>query len=74
MNAERFILQASEKQNFWVVTDTENLIVCIFENHNFNENQQFKLLENSKVDVMQLAKISREFGDWLRVNHYDKVF
>ena len=71
----RFILQKSEKPNHWVVTDTVNRIVCVFENHNFNDTQQFTFLEDVRhLDVSELAKISREMGDWLRENHYGKVF
>lgn len=72
----RFILQKSElKPNHWVCTDTENLIICIFENKNFNDNQEFQMLENfNPENYMKLAQIAREFGDWLRANHYDKVF
>ncbi|MEI6752360.1 MAG: hypothetical protein WCK78_04260 [Paludibacter sp.] len=73
---DRFLLQKSElKQNHWVCTDRENLIVCTFENHKFNETQKFDVLENFNSDnFMQLARIMREFGDWLSENHYDKVF
>ena len=72
----RFIIQHSElKPEYWVCTDTENLIICTFENKNFNDNQEFKELENfDPANYMQLAKIVREMSDWLRENHYDKVF
>ena len=72
---ERFILQLSEKENYLVCTDTVNGIVCTFEKHNYNENQQFVILEKREVpDVSKLAKIANEMADWLRSNHYDKVF
>ena len=72
---QRYILQNSEKENYFVCTDTENLIVCTFENHNFNDNQRFTTLENfDPNNFMQLAKFAREMGDWLRANHYEKIF
>lgn len=72
---ERYILEKSEKENYFVCTDTENLIVCIFENHNFNDNQKFTTLENfNPKNFMQLAKFCREMGDWLSKNHYNKIF
>jgi hypothetical protein len=73
---DRFILQNSElKPNHIVCTDTQNMIVCTFENHKFNETQKFDMLEDFNPDnFMQLARIMREFGDWLSENHYDKVF
>ena len=71
----RFLIQKSEKPNHWVVTDTVNNIVCVFENHKFNDTQQFTLLEDVRhLDVLELAKSPREMGDWLRENHYGKVF
>lgn len=72
----RFVIAKSElKPNHWVCTDTENLIVCTFENKNFNDAQEFKTLEDfNPENFMQLARFAREMGDWLRENHYDKVF
>jgi len=72
----RFILQKSElKPNHWVCTDTENLIICTFENKNFNDTQEFKTLEEfNPANFMQLARYAREMGDWLRENHYDIIF
>lgn len=71
---QRFIIQESEKANYWVCTDTVNGLVCIFENHNFNDNQQFKFLENIKPDALNIAKFTKEMGDWLRNNHPEKIF
>lgn len=71
----RFILQQSEKKNHWVCTDQVNKIVVTFENGKFNDTQNYTLLEDfDNANVMQLAKIAAEIGDWLRDNHYDKIF
>jgi len=70
----RFIIQTSDKPNHWVCTDTENGIVCVFENHKFNDTQKFTVLEDIKPDAAIIAKAVREMADWLRENHYDKVF
>lgn len=71
----RFILQHSEKQNNWVCTDQLNKIVVTFEHGKFNDTQNYTLLEDfDNANVMQLAKIAAEIGDWLRDNHYDKIF
>lgn len=76
----RFQIEPSTReQGWWVCTDTENLIVCRFENHRFNETQQFTILEDSKFQPVTastaslLARITREMGDWLRSNHYTKA-
>ena len=72
---DRFILQKSEKPEYWVCTDKENSIVCVFENHNYNDNQEFTILEDIETpDALALAKAVREMADWLRDNHYDKIF
>ena len=71
----RFTIQQSELQgNSWVCTDTENLLVCTFEEKKFNETQKFQFLEEvKKPDANQLAKAVREMADWLRANHYSKA-
>jgi len=72
---ERYLLQLSEKPNYWVCTDIECGIVCVFEEKNYNDNQKFTLLENYQLpDANAIAKVAREMGDWLRANHYDKIF
>lgn len=73
---ERFILQTSQmKQNHFVCTDTEHNIVCVFENHRFNETQEVTTLEDfDPKDFMSVATYMREMGDWLRENYPDKVF
>jgi hypothetical protein len=72
---ERFIIQQSEcKPNHWVCTDTENKIVCIFEQSKFNDTQEFTLLEDIKnPDASQLAKAANDMADWLYNNHYKKA-
>lgn len=71
---ERYIMQPSDTPNHWVCTDQTNGIVCVFEAHRFNDTQKFTMLEDSKASANELATIAREMGDWLRENHYDKIF
>ncbi|GHT09172.1 hypothetical protein FACS189432_09080 [Bacteroidia bacterium] len=72
---ERFIIKKSEcKPDSWVCTDVENGIVCIFENHRFNETQEFTILEDIRnPDANKLAKSVNEMAGWLRENHYKKA-
>jgi len=73
--SERFILQKSTDPEYWVCTDTENMIVCKFKEHNFNEDQNFTTLENfSPENFMQLAQYVREMSDWLFKMHYRLIF
>lgn len=72
---ERFIIQPSENPGYWVCTDQINLVMCIFKEHDFNYTQQFQLLEDfDTANAQKLATYAREMGDWLRENHYEKVF
>jgi len=72
---KRFILQKSETHpEGWVCTDTENGIVCVFDDKQFNETQQFTILEDiEKPDANKLAKAVNEMAEWLRENHYEKA-
>jgi len=71
---KRFLIQISElKPNHWVCTDTDNILICIFENGKFNETQDFTLLEDAKPDASNLAKAANEMAEWLRANHYKKA-
>lgn len=72
---ERFILQPSQEQeNWWVLTDTENQIVVRFENKRFNQTQQVTMLEDVETpNPLVIARMMREIGDYLALNHRDKV-
>lgn len=69
----RFILQESERVDFYILTDTENQIVCSFEKGKFNETQKFSFLNDKQFNAAKLATIIREFGDWIQMNHSDLV-
>lgn len=74
MDKERFILQPSREQGFWVATDKENGIVITFREHQFNETQKITLLNentfSSTEQAMKLPTYLREIADWLRAEHY----
>ena len=76
----RYKLEPSQlKEGWWVCTDTENLLVCTFQEGKFNETQKFTDLENendnykSMNDVMAYLRVMREMSDWLAINHYKIV-
>lgn len=76
---ERFILQRSTRQHdWWVCTDTEQNIVCRWHDHEYNDTQEFTLLDSdtfeTSEEALAYAKYLREMADWLRDNHYDKIF
>lgn len=72
---ERFIIQPSQEQeNWWVLTDTENQIVVRFEDKRFNQTQQVTMLEDVETpNPLVIARMMREIGDYLAINHRDKV-
>ena len=73
----RFSLQKSKyKPEHWVCTDTENGIVCIFENHKYINTRKFTFLDNVKVNKqtsLDLAKIVLEISHFLEKNHNEKI-
>lgn len=75
----KYKLEPSQLQSgWWVCTDTENLLVCTFEEGKFNDTQKFTDLEGddtfkSMDDVMAKLRIMREMSDWLAINHYNIV-
>ena len=76
MDKERFILQKSnQSKGRWVLTDTKNLIVIRFREHEFNTSQKVTLLED--FDINKIAGITqylREMGDWMVENHKELLF
>jgi Predicted transcriptional regulators len=73
---DKYSLKQSEsKPGYWACSDFENKIVCIFEDGNFNGNQKTEYLDDkARLSVDELARAVREMADWLRENHYDKIF
>lgn len=70
----KYTIQESQDEGWWVVTDTENLVVLKFQEHKFNETQMVTMLEDCNLSVLQLARIMREMSDWVASHHIDKVF
>lgn len=69
---ERYVLQKSDNNpDGWVLTDTHNMIVVSFKQGQFNETQKVTMLNDVCLDVMTLARIMREIGAWLVLNHRD---
>lgn len=72
----RFKLEKSQDYpGWWVLTDTENLIVCKFEEHRFNETQQLTILEdsifiNDPNCANKLAYTMAEMGNYIFSHWY----
>lgn len=73
----RYLLQQSDTEPlWWLVTDTEAQVVCRFKEGEFNDSQQFTVLNDihSKEEVLKLAGVAQGIADWMRENHYELIF
>lgn len=71
----KYILQSSTQPNSWVLTDTENGVVIVFEDGRFNETQKVTMLEDApKLSPTDLAQIMRNLGKWGARHHGSKLF
>jgi DNA-binding XRE family transcriptional regulator len=75
---DRFIIQRSATPGWWVATDKENNIVVQFEHGKYNDTQKVTLLNGDtfkdEKEALKVATYLRELADWLRENHYEKLF
>lgn len=76
----KYKLEKSTQHTYcWVLTDTDNLVVIVFEEHKFNETQKVTLLDESELikepdRASKIAKIVREMGDYLAKHHGGVAF
>ena len=72
----RFRLEKSTEQpGWWVLTDTENLVVIRFQEHQFNDTQKVIVLDESSLlkdsdCANKLANIMSEMGDYMFTHWY----
>lgn len=70
----RFIIKKSTKHpNHWVLTDTLNGCIIIFEDGLYNETQEITLLEDD-TSCKDLSLVMREIGEWAVRYHSSKCF
>ena len=72
----RFKLEKSrDLPGWWVLTDTENLVVIKFKEHEFNETQKITHIDNDQEVIRRLgaqgiARVLREMGDYMFTHWY----
>ena len=73
---DKYTLQRSDTQPlWWVLTDTENQVVCRFREGEFNETQKFTPLNDaSEYDVSKLPSIAADMSQWRADKHYELIF
>ncbi len=74
----KYILQKScDDPLWWVVTDTEEQLVCRFREGDFNGSQKHTMLNDIKLteaEAPRLAAAANGIAEWLRENHYELLF
>lgn len=73
---QRFTLEPSAKEGFWIARDNEACITIEFRENDYNEDQHVTL-DNPNVseeEAQHLATAIRQMGDWLNVEHPDLIF
>ena len=69
-NPDRYHFQeSSDKQGWYVVTDTEAMVVITFEKGKFNETQRITHLSDEVPEALEGAKTLRKFVDYLQQYH-----
>lgn len=67
--------QSTEQPGWWVLTDTDNLVVIRFKEHEFNDTQKVTVLDESALlkdsdCTNRLAHIMSEMGDYMFTHWY----
>ncbi len=73
---------STQRPGWWVLTDSKNEIVILFEEHNFNDTQDVKILDYKKLfdscgdkePATYIARQLREMSEWAAQRHPDIVF
>lgn len=75
-NMRRFVLEKSQDlSGWWVLTDTENLVVVKFKEHEFNDNQKVTFIDDDqsvieKLGAQGIARVLREMGEYMFSHWY----
>lgn len=70
-SAGMYNLKPSARPGWWVLTDTVNNLVAIFERGRFDESAKIESLFDEPIDALKLATAMRQMGDFLTKHHPD---
>lgn len=71
---DNYVLQKSRtKENAWVVTDTVNNVVVVFEEGRYNETAKITPLYDFPEEPVGTATILREIGEYLAEYHRELI-
>ena len=66
---DRFVLQPSSEDGWWVATDKTNGIVVRFQEGLFNQTAKVTMLDDDVPSAIDSATALRELSEWLAVYH-----
>ena len=74
LDKDRFVLQPSKEEGWYVLTDTELLITLRFRAGDFNGSQKVTHLDDSRItNPMDIATSLRLMGDWMVKYHKELI-
>lgn len=74
LDKDRFVLQPSKEDGWYVLTDTQLLITLRFRAGDFNGSQKVTHLDDSRIsDPMDIATSLRLMGDWMQRYHRELI-
>ena len=74
LDKDRFSLQPSKEEGWYVLTDEQLLITLRFRAGDYNGSQNVKMIDESRVkDPMDIATSLRLMGDWILKYHKELI-
>lgn len=74
LDKDRFLLQPSKEEGWYVLTDTQLLITLRFRAGDFNGSQKVTQLDESRItNPMDIATSLRLMGDWIQKYHRELI-
>lgn len=74
LDKDRFLLQPSKEEGWYVLTDTQLLITLRFRAGDFNGSQKVTHLDDSRItNPMDIATSLRLMGDWIQKYHRELI-
>lgn len=74
LDKERFVLQPSKEEGWYVLTDTELLITLRFRAGDYNGSQKITMLDNHRIaNPMDVTTSLRLMGDYMQMYHRELI-
>lgn len=74
LDKDRFLLQPSKEDGWYVLTDTQLLITLRFRAGDFNGSQKVTHLDDSRItNPLDIATSLRLMGDWIQKYHRELI-